>query len=237
MVTRKVAITLPEAFIHLSTKDMAVCYSSVLRHSSKYYDFFKGYSGIIILDTSPSFIRECNWKTLEWARDKIAVDYLLLPSIDYSAKKTIEIVDRYLEKWSDGEVSEESNPYVGVLQGVSLSSLQECYNYLKKKVTTIALPSGLEKISRREEIVRDLKIDQLSLYLDIYKNPYEEVPPLSSLGIVTSWPLRLASVLRPMTDYYPTPPSVDLFSRYENLSEKIIEDNIKDYLDIVKYSK
>ncbi len=209
---------------------LQMCYATLLHSDDAYLKFYQSLnrsSCTLILNCSPDIPRRqtnTQYQLLQ-ARNLVHPDYVVLPSVDYNYKKTLDLV------------SDLTNiPFrerVGVLQGVDSDTLKACYKGLQSLCPTIALPCSLEKIARREEIIRDLRIDLPILYLEVVSNPYEEVPASkNSLGICTSLPVSLAISRRSLESYIPTPPPLDF--NLKTLPVRLAKSNIEEYLSIVE---
>lgn len=220
-----VGIVLPVKYLHLGGSNFHLCYASLL-HIEEYVNYYKGKERVI-LDTSPVLPRQVDPILLEVGVRKINPSIVILPSVDFSYEKTVEAARGFL-----GRVKVKY--CIGVIQGLDLQSLQYCYLALRDLCGIIGLPSPLETVARRDEIARDLHIKEKTLYIEIYKNPYEEIPPKDSMGIFTSYPARLAADLRRLSEYNPTPPPLD-FGK-EDVIEELISANIEEYLEVIKYA-
>ena len=221
----QIGIISPTRYLKYCTTRLNLCYSTLLSNTT-YLSFYKSLEGNVILDYSPKLPRKCNPFELSWGVEQLKPTYVVLPSVDYSSDRTISIVKDFLTLSRFKEL-------IGVVQGTDLDSLSSCYKFLRGYSSIIGLPSPLETIARREEIVRDLGIKEKVLYIEVYANPYEEIPPPDSLGICTSLPLRLASDLRKLSEFSPTPPPLD-FSK-KDLLEELAKANIEEYLEAVRY--
>jgi len=155
---------------------------------------------------------------------------IILPSSDYSCDRTVDLVKALLRR---GRLKQK---LIGVVQGINLEALQECYNFLSNYCDIIGLPSPLEIIARREEIARDLVIKERLLYIEVYSNPFEEVPPKGSLGICTSYPVRLAVDMRKLHEYIPTPSSLDFNLPKGSIVGDLLKRNIEEYMEVIGYS-
>jgi len=223
----KVGIIAPINYLEFSTSPYLV-YAKFITNN-KYLNYYRSKLGTatILLDTSPVLPRENNLEVLSGAIKLLNPNKVILPSKDYSYKNTVNLVQQFCRQ--SRRLSEE---LIGVLQGLDLESLLKCYTFLREVCGTIGLPSVLEKIARRDEIVRDLGIKGPTLYIEVFTNPYEEIPPKNSLGICTSYPIRLAQDLRELDEYKNTPPSLDFHSPRGKLVKELVEGNIKEYLEV-----
>ena len=215
-----------------STKNnkLRFCYTCFL-DSPIYRNYFSTNptSSITILDGSPDLPRKGFWSgTLITALEIIKPDFIVLPSMDFSSIKTIELARRFVHSYRS-----YLPKTIGMLQGVELESLARCYNAIKDISNVIGLSSSLEKIARREEIIRDLKITKPIIYIEVYSNPYEEIPPKNSMGIVTSFPFRLAADLRELQEFKPTPPPLDFHMYKGELIDELVVSNISKYIEAV----
>jgi hypothetical protein len=184
----------------------------------------------IILDSSPFLPRVTRTHdSLIEGMHLLNPEIVILPSIDFSWNRTADIDREFVQQYS-----RDLPDTVGMLQGTNLDSLQRSYNSLRGLCDIIGLASPLEKIARRAEIVRDLEITEPVLYLEIYLNPMEEIPPIGSVGICTSYPLRLAADLRKLEEYYPTPKPLNFYLPEGKLITQFADDNTRDYLNLFK---
>ena len=222
----QVGIIVPIKYLNLSTTKLHLCYATLLS-SKAYLNFYKDKEGTIILDYSPSLPRRQDLGRLLAGIKLVQPSYVVLPSVDYSSSRTISLVKDFLRL-------SKFKQLVGVVQGLDLDTLRECYNFLRNYCSIIGLPSPLEKIAKRDEIIRDLAIKEKVLYLEVYSNPFEEMPPTNSFGICTSFPVRLAANLRKLVEYFPTPSPLDFYKG--NLVEGLVKANIEGYIELVKHS-
>jgi len=220
-----VGIITPIKYLHLNQSNLYLCYASLL--GNKDYLTYHTRGKEVILDTSPILPRRVNLDLLLEGINLVKPAIVVLPSIDYSCDRTIATVKSFIG------LSKFRN-FIGVVQGLDLDSLNECYKFLRNYCSVIALPSPLETIARRDEIARDLHIKEKLLYIEVYSNPYEELPPSNAFGICTSYPVRLAANLRKLSEYSPTPPPLD-FNKGDLIRE-LAEENIEEYLEVAKYA-
>lgn len=222
-----VNVTLPVRHLKLHTSGLSLCYATLLCNK-RYYDYFREKEGLVVLDYSPNLPRNVDVLEYQHWIQQFKPKLVILPSVDYSAEKTVALSKSFLEQ------VKVKHP-VGVIQGHNLDTLSACYLFLRNYCELIALPSPLETIARREEIARDLGIKEKLLYLEVYKNPYEEVPPEGAVGICTSFPIRLAQNLRRLSEFelnMKIPPPLDFFK--EELVGELARDNIQEYLEVIK---
>ena len=220
----KTGIVAPINYLNYSTAPYLV-YAEFLT-SSKYLNYYR--SKPVLLDTSPVLPRKSNLEVLLEGVRLLKPKRIILPSKDYSPRNTIGLVQSFLREYRG------SGELIGVLQGLDLDSLLVCYNFLRDICGIIALPSVLEKIAGREEIIRDLGVKEPVLYIEVSSNPYREIPPKNSLGICTSYPIRLARDLRELEEYRVTPPPLDFYIPDGKLIEELVESNIEEYTKVVQ---
>jgi len=220
----KIGIVKPFKYLNSYKTDLQVCYATFLPYHPLYLDFYREKEDVI-LDSSPRLPRRPLLGELLLGVKLVKPALVVLPSIDYSWERTVSLVKEFLAR---GKPTQE---LVGVVQGVDLDSLNKCYSFLKGKCSVIGLPSPLETIARREEIARDLGVKEEILYIEVYTNPYEEVPPPGTMGMYTSFPVRLAAALRKLEEFSPTPPPLDFFK--ENLVEELASKNIEEYRKVI----
>lgn len=222
----KVGIIGPTNYLELCVGDLYLCYASLLNRRT-YLDFYKDKE--VILDTSPKLPRSPSITTLIEGVKLIEPSMVILPSIDYSAERTISLHKDFVRYFGN-----EHPKWIGVLQGSGLDSLVECYREIRNLCEVIALPSPLESIARRDEIIRDVGISETTFYLEVYKNPLEEIPTGNSLGICTSFPVRLAVALREIYEFMPTPPTLNFNLPKDELDIDLLVSNISSYRSIVQ---
>lgn len=223
----RVGIISPVKYLGKFSSKLHLCYASLL-HKKEYLDFYNSIDGLRILEDSPELPREPNVEKLKTGIKLLEPDYVVLPSIDYSAVKTIKLAKYFLRRLSTDNI-------IGVVQGYDLDSLQVCYNFLKDNCSLVALPSPLETIARRSEIARDLGLNEKVIWLEVYKDPYEEVPPKDSIGICTSFPLRMAQVNKRLSEFTekPSNPLLLDFDK-EDLVLELASENVRAYIGAVQ---
>lgn len=229
-----IGIIAPIEYLEFSTTNFHICYSDLLS-SKTYLDFYKAKSkskkNTVILDLSPDLPRlKINNARLLEGLDIIKPTYIVLPSVDFSWERTVNLSNSFVDTYDDIL----SPKTIGVLQGVDLDSLAKCYSGLKDISDIIGLGSSLERLARREEIVRDLKITKPTIYLEVLSDPFEELPCTNCLGVCTSFPVRLAQDLRTLEEYRPTPPSLNFNIPKGKLLEDLVVRNIGDYISAVR---
>lgn len=223
----RVGIISPVKYLDQFSSKLHLCYASLLRRK-EYLDFYSNTEGLLILEDSPILPRRPNIERLKAGVKLLEPDYVVLPSIDYSAIKTVKLAKYFLRR------AKVEKP-VGVVQGYDIDSLQACYNFLKDNCELIALPSPLETIAKRAEIARDLGLGEKVVWLEVYSNPYEEVPAKESVGICTSFPLRLAQVNKRLSEFAQRPGNPVLldFGRDDLLLE-LASENVRAYIGVVQ---
>jgi len=221
------SVVAPVKYQRLNRSSFYVCYTYLLTNKP-YRDFFTSLKGTILLDYSPLLPRRFDTYDTYSAIELVKPSLVVLPSVDYSYSRTSSLVESFL----GGRRFRQE--LVGVIQGVDLDTLSRSYLYLKGKCSMIGLPSPLETIARRDEIVRDLSIREKVVYIEVHSNPYEEVPTPGAFGIYTSYPVRLASVLRRLSEFKPTPPPLDYFK--DGLVEELVRKNIEEYVEAINGS-
>ena len=223
-----VGIVAPRNYLGLCHTRLHLAYATYLKHGA-YLDFYrrKVSTGTVILDTSPVLPRKLGSSLLLEGIRLLKPTYVVLPSIDYSWDATLQAA-------RDFRKHRKLPPFIGVLQGYNLDTLERCYRGLKSLCGVIALPSPLETIARRDEIIRDLGIKESILYIEVYSDPYEEIPPKGSLGICTSLPIRLAQDYRRLEEFVPTPPPLDCELPLVSPFKELARSNVEDYLEVVK---
>jgi hypothetical protein len=223
----RIGVISPVRYLSRFPSKLNLCYASLLNRRV-YLDFYSSVESLVILEDSPILPRRPNLARLEAGVKALEPDYVILPSIDYSATKTIELVKFFLRRVS-------IKTPIGVVQGYDIDSLQTCYNFLKDTCEIIALASPLETIAKRAEIARDLGLKEKVIWLEVYKNPYEEKPSKESIGICTSFPLRLAQVNKRLYEFKQSPGNPTLLNFDEdNLILELARENVKLYIEEVQ---
>jgi len=223
----RVGVISPVRYLSRFPSKLNLCYASLLNRRI-YLDFYSKVDGLVILEDSPILPRRPNLARLEAGIKALDPDYAILPSIDYSATKTIELVKSFLKRV-------RIKKSIGVVQGYDIDSLQTCYNFLKDNCEVIALASPLETIAKRAEIVRDLGLRDKVLWLEVYKNPYEEIPAKESIGICTSFPIRLAQVNKRLGEFNQKPGNPTLLNFDEgDLILELARENVRLYIEEVQ---
>lgn len=224
----RISVITPVKYQELNPSNLYVCYASHLA-DKLYRSFFTNKEGTIILDYGPKLPRRFDLHEMYSSIELIKPSIIVLPSVDYSYPRTNDLVEVFLRR------KRFKQKLIGVVQGLDLYTLNKSYSFLRDKCNIIGLPSPLETVARREEIIRDLGIKEKTIYIEVHANPYEEIPPTDSMGIYTSYPVRLAANLRTLSEYEPTPPPLDFFR--ENLVEELVERNIEDYVEAVSNAR
>ena len=226
----KVGIFSPINYPELCCTKVFPCYAKYIITSDKYLNFYRSKKGVgtIILDTAPNLPRQNNLDVLLNATNKLDPDFVVLPSRDYDCVGTVNLAKAFMRRVN---ISRE---YIGVLQGLDLDTLHKCYTVLKEYCSAIGLPSVLETVSKRSAIVKEFKITEQVVYIEIHSSPYHEVHKDKKTIIITSYPIRLAMDSRELVEYLPTPPPLDYeLSKGEQLME-LARDNIREYLGVVQ---
>lgn len=226
----KVGICAPINYLDLCVTKVYPCYAKFAVTSEKYLNFFRSKKGMgtVILDTSPKLPRENNLDVLFHASRLIEPNLIVLPSRDYSYDRTVGLAQSFIQR------SGADRLYIGVVQGNNLDTLLKCYTALKEYCSVIGLPSVLEAIAKRSEIVRDLHIKEQVVLIEVYTNPYEEIHQQSNTVMLTSLPIRLACDSRRLVEYSPTPPPLDYEAPKGELPVELAQDNIEEYLEVVE---
>jgi hypothetical protein len=194
------------------------CFAQVAYSDPTYLEFYKQQSkkgSTVFLDHSTKVPRKppTFYNTYLSVAYDIQPEYLVLPSVDYSARHTIEAAHDFFIQCS-GSIRELGADLVGVLQGIDLADLQQCYDYLKSKleVSLFALPECLERIIPRYQIPGKLGMKKEYILLEAYNDVVVEADSIrkkkNCMGFVTSFPLRLAYCGRLLNEAHPTPPAV-----------------------------
>ena len=223
----RVGVISPVKYLAKFSSKLHLCYASLLNRR-EYLNYYTSVDGVRILEDSPNLPRRPNIERLKEGMKLVKPNYVVLPSIDFSAKKTIELVKYFLSKV-------KTSQSIGVIQGYDIDSLQTCYNFLKDNCELVALPSPLETIAKRAEIARDLGLGKKVIWLEVYSNPYEEIPAKESMGICTSFPLRLAQVNKRLSEFAQRPGNPVLLDfGKDDLVEELASENVREYIGVVQ---
>jgi hypothetical protein len=220
-----VGIIAPISHLELCNTNLNLAYAVFIRDT----DYFKFYLGKpnVVLDYSPELPRvvtDSKYALISGLK-YLHPKYVVLPSIDYAWEKTLLLAK---------EVSEQvGDKGIGTLQGADLEGLYKCYKGLKQICSIIALPSSLELISSRSSIISELGIKEQVLYLEVYRSMQNEQPPENSLGICTSYPIRLAQDGRNLTHCSLVPRLLNFRLPKEQLDEELAKSNIQEYMNLV----
>lgn len=228
----KVAIVAPVKYLseYCLLTDFQMCYADIYKKSSTYKKFYldrKEKGDIVILDYTAKLPKKVpSEREYLCVLSDLKPDYVVLPDIDFSVEKTITLAKKYLDK------IDSSIQLIANLQGQNADLVYKCYNSVRDYANVIGLPCSLEKIMERDILIKDFGITkERCIFLEVYKNPRLEVSSLPNiLGIVTSYPVRLGLDLRSLSEYYPTPPSLDFLSEKNPMPELVLE-NVYNFLE------
>ena len=221
----RVLVIVPKKFLQKSEPGPYYCYSYFL-DDPEYLHFFQERGSNTILDFSPALPRRVSEDSLIYGTKLVKPKLVVLPSIDYSCEKTVTVASRLIRRIPKSNL-------VGVIQGYDIESMRVCYQFLRNYCEVIGLPSTAEKIAKRDEIARDLDIKEKLIYIEVFYNPYEEVPPARSFGICTSYPARLAQDLRKLEEFKPTPRRLNFDVSKDAMIEPLLDWNIERYREAV----
>ena len=229
----KVSIVLPVSLLSLYENVFHLCYGEVALEFPDYANFFSGEGQkgkIVILDYSPRLPRQQINSERLWETYKLVQPTsLVLPGVDYNWKGTLSSAQSFVKEYG-GRIKSR---LIGLVEGYDLETMRQCYLGMSELCGVIGLPCSLEKIARREEIVRDLGITQPTMYLEILGNPLEEIPPKSAVGLCTSFPVRLAAESKLLSEYIPSPTPLNFSLPKERFDLELVKENIEKYLEVV----
>lgn len=231
----KTCIILPTCLLWRCDNPFYVAYATVMATDKNYTEFFlsqKEKGNEVVLDYSPKIPRGIpDLDFYQATIEALQPSKVILPGIDYDWKSTADLGKALISRLKKKLPLIE---WVGLLEGRDNNSLKESYRNLPIGVSLVALPSSLEKLARREEIVRDLSIRERVVFLEIFGNPYEEVPPPTVSYFCTSFPVRLALDQRLLKEYLPAPPVLDFSIPKEEIDIHLVGAEIKEYLEILR---
>jgi hypothetical protein len=213
-------------------KGTQLCYASVAQKDEQYLDFYSSLSreGIpVLLDHSPKVPHApvCPDLLVEMV-GRIGPSMVVLPNMDLSPERTIALSEAFVSDHTElvGEVE-----FVGMLQGYDVKGIGGCYARLAGICDYVGLPASAEKVMARHALIQELHITGKVIYFEVYNDPTAEIPwDGNTIGIVTSWPVRMGLDLRPLDQYRPTPKPLDFgVKRLSEEQAKFIDWNVKEY--------
>lgn len=199
----KVGIIAPTSFLSkYCNTGLQYCYASLVLSNKSYCEFYRQRriaGDTIIMDHSPSIPRKPIGSTLFWrAYWKVQPQYIVLPSEDFSCEKTIPLAIGYQKEYK------KICNTIGVPQGCNLDEVIECYKRIRRYSTVIGLPISMEKVISRNLFLSKVKVTKPTIFLEILNNPKTEFPDIdTSLGIVTSFPLRRSRTHQGLPQLHP----------------------------------
>lgn len=230
----RVGFFAPINYNNLCCTSTAPCYAKYILENPNYLAYYKlkkTKGATIYLDTAPMLPRQTNLQCLLSAAQQIRPHYIILPSKDYDYKRTVGLALTFIQMLMEINVKSQC---VGVLQGIDINSINECYKAIGGKVSTIGLPSVLETVDSRSEIIRKLGITEPIVYIEIHANPIKETYSGKGTVMLTSFPIRLALSARNLSEYAPTPKPLNYeLPKGESLMG-LAGENIKAYLEEVR---
>lgn len=159
--------------------------------------------------------------------------YAVLPDVEFSHQKTVLATDQFFLKYSRGtpRIIPQSTKLVGILHGTTETELKLCYRDILSYSDIIGLAGSSEKVISRSKLITSLKIRKPIILFGVYKDPISEIPPQKNvIGIVTSFPLRLAYCGRLLSEFRVSPKQLD-FNMVEESNPMIAERNVKQFLE------
>lgn len=144
-------------------------------------------------------------------------DYVILPSVTFDSGKTIKVAREYSR-----ELKYSKNKLITCVEGTTKKEVLGCARELKG-FSGFAIPSHLYGICKKVS-------SRLTIYIENHLR-YEELEGLDGI-LVTSFPVRLGLQGRLLSNYPPSPPSINFYeeeNKYSILVEKNIEEFIKYY--------
>jgi len=219
-------------------RGLQLCYAGVAAKDPKYLEFYKRASkkgDRVILDHSPKVPRSpAKEEVMVEMIGRIRPKYTVLPNYDFGRDKTIRAGRDFLEEYPylRGETQ-----FVGMLQGISVADIRECYRGLAGLCEVVGLSASMEKVSKRDTVIERLGIKEPVILFEIYRDPVGEVPLRVNnvIGIATSWPVRLGVELKYLGEKTATPRPLDFKMRDPgNVSQHLIKVNISEFRKLVE---
>ena len=216
-----------------------ICYASLVVSSPEYRRYYREKSSkgdVVILDHDPKTPRSpISSAYFIAAMDFIRPRAIVLPNRDLDARSTIRATQDLLKylpsKEERGKVPGRSpSRYIMVLQGVSLTELQNQYQYFGPLVDAIGLPASLEKVGNRTKIAQELGITGPIVFIEVFKDLLAEVPRLPNVDLAWSTlPIRLAYEGRRLGSIHPSPGPLTFRESY---IPPLAESNIRQYIQL-----
>jgi hypothetical protein len=230
----RVGFFAPINYNNLCCTSIAPCYAKYIVSNPNYLAYYKlkkTKGATLYLDTAPNLPRQSNLQCLLSAAQQLRPQYTILPSKDYDYARTVGLSLTFIQMLEKTSIKSKC---VGVLQGVDIGGINQCYKGLKDYVGVIGLPSVLETVAPRADIVRELGIYSPIVYIEVYANPNKETHSDKKTVMLTSFPIRLGLSARKLSEHSPTPRPLNYeLPKGESLIKLAIE-NIKEYLEIVR---
>lgn len=225
----QLSVILPTCLLKYCANPFYVAYATIMVQDSNYAAFFKSRISAgdrVFLDYSPEIPRHRpDLGLFKSVIETLEPSTIVLPGVEYDWQSTVFLANDLIKKLGySGKYK-----WIGLVEGTDFSSLSKCYVAIHGLVDAIALPSSLEKIARREEIIRDLQIDKPVYYAEIFKDPNEERPPENVEGLWTSFPVRLALDHRTLDELLPSPPPLNFLIPKSELDVNLVRSIVQDY--------
>ena len=207
------------------TTSIQYCLARLLVESQEYRDFYlkrRDLGNIIILDSKKvgSWKREPEDSSIiEEALNIIEPDYFILPSWMFNQKRTISAIKAF--PWlGDSRIGTQ----VACLEGTNIEQVEALKETLQSEMDTdsLAIPEHIQTFCKSVECHNAI------IYLDNHLR-IEELDGLDGI-LVTSLPVKLGLQGRLLSDYLPSPPSLE-FNEEENGFPRVIERNIEELLE------
>ena len=227
----KVALVAPTKFLGAvcSKTRCQIVYAEIASRDPEYLKFYKERASeghLVILDSSPIIPRKLgSLLQLKEVAQAIKPFAVVTPDVDLDTKTTIEYYSSLKDYIPASKI-------ICNIQGHNLEAVKLSYKEARNRCDILGLPMSLEKVIKREWLIRTLKVSKPCFYLEIYKDPREEVPADPCvIGIATSYPFRLGVEGRSLSDLVPEPKPLD-FKQEALMRGNCVESNVEQYLEM-----
>jgi hypothetical protein len=230
----EVGIIAPTEFLKsYCTTDIQYCLPGLAIENKTYSRWFKAKSTEgkkVILDCrKPGWRREPELASIVFKAIKLVdPSVLILPSYMFQMKKTLRVAHEFYEALFNNEAFGFIEQTVGCLEGLDSREIAECLKGLLDISDFYAVPSHLQPKLR--DHYKELTEEELIFIENHLK--LEELDGLSGI-LVTSLPIRLGLLGRPLSSPLPTPPSLT----FEETKDKYPEITMANVKETIRYYK
>lgn len=240
----KVAISAPIPLLeeYCAFTSYHLCKPSLVLHSRKYLDFYKGRKALgdlVILDSSDTLPRENVAPSVLFELALTLEPTLVVaPDWDMNSVKTAQQTDSFLKTYKE-RLRASKIGILGMVQGATMEQCLTCYRSFYKLVDAIGLPRSVEAAVGRVKFLKRIRTKKPIHIFDIQSNPEEELDSLLDLGrgnivgVSSDLPIRLGLACRLLDELRPEPPLLDFYSNYNPFPD-FTRKNIEDFLALAE---